>query len=160
MKRYALVAPVKIEEPKTTPIQKTPYDFPGVENESVTIIRAEFKYPATEPQIQQIAQLLGKNINIPTIINFDYKDFILEATNYVNKKFEQNYGEFEGFNYPINHEQAVKLLEDFIQNRLQNFGPYEDAIAKDESILFHSYLSSSINLGLLSPNFVVEKVLK
>ena len=68
--------PVKIEDAKTTPIQKTPYDFPGVENESVTIIRAEFKYPATEPQIQQIAQLLGKNINMVRVLTQDFDDSI------------------------------------------------------------------------------------
>ena len=68
--------PVKIEDAKTTPIQKTPYDFPGVENESVTIIRGEFKYPATEPQIQQIAQLLGKNINMVRVLTQDFDDSI------------------------------------------------------------------------------------
>ena len=75
--------PVKIEDAKTTPIQKTPYDFPGVENESVTIIKAEFKYPATEPQIQQIAQLLGKNINMVRVYTQDFDDSI----NAENDKF-------------------------------------------------------------------------
>ena len=55
--------PVKIEEPKTTPIQKKPHGFEDLENESVTIIKAEFKYPATEPMIQQCAQACGCNIN-------------------------------------------------------------------------------------------------
>ena len=48
--------PIKIENPTTTPIQKDPYGFPGLENQPVTIIKAEFRYPATEPMIQQIAQ--------------------------------------------------------------------------------------------------------
>ena len=78
--------PVKIEEPKTTPIQKSPYGFPDAENQSVTIIKGEFKYPATEPQIQQIAQFLGKNINMVRVITSDYEDSInSEAEGYANQ---------------------------------------------------------------------------
>ena len=68
--------PVKIEDPKTTPVQKSPYGFPDMENESVTIIKAEFKYPATEPMIQQVAQLLGKNINTVRVLTTDFTDSI------------------------------------------------------------------------------------
>ena len=68
--------PVKIEEPKTTPIQKNPMGFPEVENESVTIIKAEFKYPATEPMIQQVAQMLGKQVSMVRVSTTDYDDSI------------------------------------------------------------------------------------
>lgn len=79
--------PVKIEDPKTTPIQKNPYGFPGAEeNQSVTIIKAEFKYPATEPMIQQIAQQLGYNINNVRVMTTDYNDSInSENDNYANQ---------------------------------------------------------------------------
>ena len=53
--------PVKIEEPKTTPIQLNPADFPQLQNERVTSIDVEFRYPAIEPQIQQLAQSLRKH---------------------------------------------------------------------------------------------------
>lgn len=68
--------PVKIEDPKTTPIQKDPYGFPELQNESVTIIKAEFKYPANEPMIQQVAQQLGCNINKVRVTTTDYNDSI------------------------------------------------------------------------------------
>jgi hypothetical protein len=78
--------PVKIEDPKTTPVQKDPYGFPELENESVTIIKAEFKYPATEPMIQQMAQLLGKNVNQVRVITTDYNDSInAENDKYANE---------------------------------------------------------------------------
>jgi hypothetical protein len=78
--------PVKIEEPKTTPIQKNPYGFPELENESITIINAEFRYPATEPMIQQVAQLLGKNINMIRVVTTDFNDSInSEADKYANQ---------------------------------------------------------------------------
>jgi hypothetical protein len=78
--------PVKIEDPKVTPIQKSPYGFPDLANQSVTIIKAEFKYPATEPMIQQMAQLLGKNINSVRVITTDFDDSInAENDKYANE---------------------------------------------------------------------------
>jgi hypothetical protein len=50
--------PVKISRPKTTPVQLKPADFPKHSNDSVTSMDVEFRYPAIEPQIKQIAQLL------------------------------------------------------------------------------------------------------
>ncbi len=55
--------PVKISEVKKTPIQLKPADFPAHANESVSSMECEFRYPAIEPQIQQIAQLLGLDPN-------------------------------------------------------------------------------------------------
>jgi len=78
--------PVKISDPISTPIQKDPYGFPNLANQSVTIIRAEFRYPATEPMIQQIGQLLGYNVNSIRVIGAQYDDSInSEAEGYANE---------------------------------------------------------------------------
>jgi len=78
--------PVKIEEPKTTPIQKELQDFPDMENESLTLIKAEFKYPATEPMIQQCAQACGCNINRVRMFTTEYADGLThEAEQYENQ---------------------------------------------------------------------------
>jgi hypothetical protein len=68
--------PVNISEPKSTPIQKSPYGFPNLSNQSVAIIKAEFRYPATEPMIQQIAQLLGYQVDMVRVISTDFDDSI------------------------------------------------------------------------------------
>lgn len=68
--------PVKIEDPKTTPIRKSIQGFPDAENESLTIIKVEFKYPATEPMIQQCAQACGCNINRVRMHTTDFADSI------------------------------------------------------------------------------------
>ncbi|WP_309124734.1 FAD-binding domain-containing protein, partial [Arthrobacter sp.] len=49
--------------------------------------------------------------------------------------------------------------ETFLTERFELFGPYEDAIAENQSFLFHSALSSSLNTGLLKPADVVDIVL-
>lgn len=78
--------PISIGDPTTTPIQKDPYGFPGVTNQPVTIIKAEFRYPATEPMIQQIAMLLGHNINLVRVVTSDFDDSInSEAEGYANQ---------------------------------------------------------------------------
>jgi hypothetical protein len=78
--------PVKIEDPKRTPIQKNPTGFPDMENESITIIKAEFKYPATEPMIQQCAQMSGCNINRVRAFTSEYFDSInTESDKYANQ---------------------------------------------------------------------------
>ena len=78
--------PIRIADPVKTPIQKNPYGFPNLNNQSVTIIKADFRYPATEPMIQQIAQLLGYNVNMVRVISSDYNDSInSEADGYANE---------------------------------------------------------------------------
>jgi len=78
--------PVKIDEPKSTPIQKDPYGFPNLHNQPVTIIKAEFRYPATEPMIQQIAQLLGYQVDMVRVVSSNFDDSInSEAEGYANE---------------------------------------------------------------------------
>jgi deoxyribodipyrimidine photolyase-related protein len=54
---------------------------------------------------------------------------------------------------------ALAQLSNFIENHLAGFGPYEDAIAKDEWALHHSLLSPYLNVGLLHAREVVSAVL-
>lgn len=64
--------PVKISEPKSTPIQKEPYGFPGLKDQSINIIDVEFRYPCTEPMVKQIAGLLGYDENNVRMIQSDF----------------------------------------------------------------------------------------
>ncbi len=77
---------VEISKPVTTPIQKDPYGFPDLRNQSITIIKANFRYPATEPMIQQVAQLLGYNVNMIRAVQTNYNDSInSESEGYANE---------------------------------------------------------------------------
>jgi len=78
--------PIRIADPVKTPIQKDPYGFPNLNNQSVTIIKADFRYPATEPMIQQIAQLLGYQVDMVRVVTTDFNDSInSEADGYANE---------------------------------------------------------------------------
>ena len=69
---------VSMTEPKSTPIQKTLPDFPDAKNDSVTFMDVTFNYPATPPQITQMAELLGMNPNHIIIQTKEYADSVEE----------------------------------------------------------------------------------
>ena len=103
------------------------------------------------------------NFKIPKSIvskNDNKTKYIKEAKKYVDNNFKNNYGDVEDFNFPITHKTAKKWLKNFLKKRLSNFGNYQDAILKDESYLFHSLLASSINIGLITPQEVLDKTIK
>ena len=73
---------IKMSGAKKTPIQKTLPVFPAAENESMSIIDVSFNYPATPPQITQMAELLGMNPN----------HLIIQTQEYVNSVEEERKG--------------------------------------------------------------------
>ena len=85
--------------------------------------------------------------------------FVVEAKQYVQKHYGTNYGEIENFILPITHDEAAKWLDAFIKTRMQKFGIYEDAIVAKEYYLHHSVISPLVNIGLLNPQQVVDRVL-
>jgi deoxyribodipyrimidine photolyase-related protein len=54
---------------------------------------------------------------------------------------------------------ALKQLEHFIKNGLDEFGPYEDAVAGESWAMNHSLLSPYLNNALISPEEVIDAVL-
>jgi deoxyribodipyrimidine photolyase-related protein len=56
-----------------------------------------------------------------------------------------------GFELAVTRQQALAALDDFLANRLAGFGPYEDAMSSQHSVLYHSLLSPYLNIGLLEP---------
>lgn len=56
--------------------------------------------------------------------------------------------------------EALAVLDDFIEHRLNTFGPYEDAAMIDDWVMSHSLLSAPLNLGLLDPSECVLAVEK
>ncbi|MBC7581889.1 cryptochrome/photolyase family protein [Aeromicrobium sp.] len=99
---------------------------------------------------------LPKSIVLPPCYPTNTSDHVAEAMQWVDESFGGNPGTSQTFVYPVTHDQAMEQLERFLNERLADFGPYEDAIAESESELFHSILSPLINCGLLTPGQVVE----
>jgi deoxyribodipyrimidine photolyase-related protein len=81
------------------------------------------------------------------------------AVKYVNKNFAHNPGE-ASYWLPGDHKEAIKQLHNFFKYRLKYFGDYEDAINQDVMFGFHSVLSPLINIGLLTPDQIINEVVK
>jgi deoxyribodipyrimidine photolyase-related protein len=60
--------------------------------------------------------------------------------------------------FAVTRIEALAALDDFIESRLTDFGPYEDAMMLGDDTMAHSRLSVPLNLGLLHPLEVVERV--
>lgn len=114
---------VNMSRPKTTPIQKLLKDFPGAENESMTIVDVSFRYPAIEPQIKQLAQLMGFNPNRITLQTQAYDESIEKELSDINA---QNKDLIADTDYPAPDAEQKALSQDYGSD------PYQHAVLKNE----------------------------
>ncbi|MCE5293102.1 MAG: cryptochrome/photolyase family protein [Chlamydiales bacterium] len=103
---------------------------------------------------------IPKGVVVPELYHPHKNAFLDEAIEYVENTFPEAIGNVHSFTYAITFTEAKSALDDFIQNRLMLFGDYEDAIKQGSPTLFHSVLSPLLNIGLLTPEYVLSKVLK
>jgi deoxyribodipyrimidine photolyase-related protein len=100
------------------------------------------------------------NENNIMIYKINNKEQVINAREYINKYFNNNYGNDVNFIYPITHTQAKKWLKKFIKYKLNNFGNYEDGIHSNIIIGYHSCISPILNIGLLTPKDVIDEIKK
>ncbi len=74
----------------------------------------------------------------------------------IAKRFANHPGRIDSFAYPVTRDQALTALNHFLDFRLATFGTHQDAMLKDDPWMSHSLISSSLNLGLLSPIEVIQ----
>jgi deoxyribodipyrimidine photolyase-related protein len=99
---------------------------------------------------------LPNQIKIPKLPKINKNEYVVEAIEYINKNFKDNYGDLDNFIYPIDHESSKKWLKSFLKERLSLFGKYEDAVSTEYDFVFHSVLSPMMNIGLLRDIEVLE----
>ncbi|WP_273455722.1 cryptochrome/photolyase family protein [Nevskia ramosa] len=73
----------------------------------------------------------------------------------VAERYADHPGALEHFDWPVTRADALIALQDFIDQRLAAFGPFEDAVWDSEPLLYHSRLSAAMNLKLLNPREVI-----
>lgn len=61
--------------------------------------------------------------------------------------------------FPTTRQEALDLLQDFVDTKLDRFGELEDAMYQHNDQVHHSLLSTSINFGLLTVWEVVDAVI-
>jgi deoxyribodipyrimidine photolyase-related protein len=88
-------------------------------------------------EVSVISDEISKT-NIKTIGNIDAKHFV----------------------WPINRAQSLQLLDFFVTQCLHLFGSYQDAMAPNEWSLYHSRISFSMNIKMISPQEVIDKAIQ
>jgi deoxyribodipyrimidine photolyase-related protein len=101
-----------------------------------------------------------KGLNPPAPLAFAPDAITQSVIERVKKDFGQNFGQVEPFAWAVTREDALKVLEEFIQHRLAQFGPYQDAMVTGQWTMFHGLISPYLNLGILSPREVIQRVEK
>ena len=93
---------------------------------------------------------------IPAPASFLPDAITRDVIDLVEERFADHPGSLQHFDWPVTPGQAEKALKDFVAARLYLFGPYQDALWTGQPWLYHSRLSSSMNLKLLDPRDVVR----
>lgn len=99
-----------------------------------------------------------ENMVVPEVPRFEPDAITRDVMAAVNKAHADNYGTAEDFAFPVTHDQARVVLDDFIENRLRLFGMYQDAMITGNWAMYHSVLSPNFNIGLLDPMDAVQRV--
>lgn len=87
----------------------------------------------------------------PAVPTFAPDAITQEVMRFVGETFPSNFGDLDNFWWPVTRREAEQVRADFFANRLDLFGPYEDALVSGERALYHSALSALMNVGLLDP---------
>ena len=113
---------VKMSGKKTTPVQRLLKDFPEAENDMVTSVDVSFRYPAIEPQIQQLAQLLGFSPNRIRLLTQSYVDSMDKEISDINA---QNKDLIADTDYPAPDAKQQELKKDYSGD------PYKHAVLQN-----------------------------
>jgi len=94
---------------------------------------------------------LPKGMRVPRPPAFPPDAVTEEVLALVAARFPSNFGRLDGFRFPVTPAEAEAALAAFLRDRLPAFGDYQDAMAEGEPTLFHSLISTSLNIGLIDP---------
>ncbi len=92
-------------------------------------------------------------------ISFEH-DAITRKVMRLVTRMDHHWGSVDGFDLPVTRDQALAALKDFLDHRLADFGPYEDAMLSGQTYLYHSRLSAAMNVGLLHPREMIDAAIE
>ena len=102
---------------------------------------------------------IPNNLEVPEIDKFKDDTTITEVKKIVDQFFFKHPGEVKSYWLGSSREDALKVVDTFINKKIINFGDYEDAVRKNSPFLYHSVLSPYLNIGLITPKEIIYKIL-
>ncbi len=100
---------------------------------------------------------LGKKPDIPKRTQFQPNKETRDVLDLVESQFSEHFGDLADFGFAVTREGALAVLSDFVEQRLADFGQYQDAMLEGDPWLFHSHIGLYLNVGLLMPGEVILK---
>ena len=91
----------------------------------------------------------GLTIPPPYIGKID--DITQEVISLISERFDNHFGDIEPFYFSVTRADALRVLDQFIEQRLPCFGDYQDAMIQGDPWMYHSHISFYLNCGLLLP---------
>ena len=77
----------------------------------------------------------------------------------VEQLYPDHFGDIEPFFFATTRTAALAALKDFIDSRLADFGPYQDAMLQGSPWMYHAHISFYLNCGLLEPMECIQSAL-
>lgn len=102
---------------------------------------------------------LPKSFTPPFAPKTPHNSHVQAAIAHIEAHFPNNPGNIKTFRYPVTRADAKDWLKSFINERFQDFGIYEDAISTEHAFINHSVLTPMLNIGLLTPQEIVDAAL-
>ncbi len=97
---------------------------------------------------------------MPKRLKFEPNKITDEVLSLVADRFEENFGNLEGFWWGVTRSDAEQALDHFLTDALPCFGDYQDAMLEGHKFLYHSLISPYLNVGLLDPLDICERAEK
>ncbi|MDA9231350.1 cryptochrome/photolyase family protein [Rickettsiales bacterium] len=98
--------------------------------------------------------------NIPTRYKAKNDQITLQVIDLINAEYPKNFGEIVNFDLAVTREESLLIFRQFLQERIENFGQYQDAMLEEDDFLYHSHISFYVNNGLLKPLELIKEVEK
>ncbi len=92
-----------------------------------------------------------EGLTIPAPYMGKIDDITYDVISLFSKYFNDHFGDIEPFYLAVTRTDALKVLDQFIEQRLPHFGNYQDAMIQGEPWMYHSHISFYLNCGLLLP---------
>ena len=91
-----------------------------------------------------------------------YKHDVSEIVQLLDECGIKTIGEInsKSFGWPVTRDESLELLDYFIENCLPLFGTLQDAMTKKSWSIYHARISFSLNIKLISPKEVIDKVVE
>jgi deoxyribodipyrimidine photolyase-related protein len=103
---------------------------------------------------------IPKEIKLPSQLKFKFTTHTKHLIKIIDDRFKDHIGQLDDFWLCTTRTDAWIIFSHFLDEKINLFGDYEDAVDQRDNVLFHSTLSPLMNLGLITPSEILEKLKK